>query len=59
MNSQIENLEREIANLKDEKAYLEERIESAVKKFKKLKEKKRYFINVFGDAIAELFVECE
>lgn len=51
MNGQIEKLEQEIKNLKDEKAYLEERIECSVEKLERLKNSKEYYINMFGDVV--------
>lgn len=49
MSDKIKELEKEIESLKDTKTIIETQIEKSVDRLNKLKEKKKYFINVFGE----------
>lgn len=49
MSDKIKELEKEIETLKDTKTIIEMQIEKSVESLNKLKGKKKYFINVFGE----------
>ena len=49
MSDKIKGLEKEIESLKDTKTIIEMQIEKSVDRLNKLRGKKKYFINVFGE----------